>query len=134
MNIEGTTLHMFCGVRDGRGTRVELVARVRADPGAYERWRTCRLLVVDEVSMLDADLLERLDAVARAIREVPERSFGGMQVLLLGDFLQLPPVGPRVHPDHGASPAPRMAFQNRPLLTKGKKRSVPEPSMGGLEP
>jgi hypothetical protein len=49
------------------------------------------LLVIDEISMVRADLLDALDAVLRRLRR-DERPFGGVQLLLIGDLFQLPPV------------------------------------------
>ncbi len=50
------------------------------------------LLVIDEVSMLRADMLDAIDAVLRQVRRKPRTAFGGLQVLLIGDLFQLPPV------------------------------------------
>ncbi|MCW3102352.1 MAG: ATPase [Bacteroidetes bacterium] len=50
------------------------------------------LLIIDEVSMLRADLLDAMDLVLRTIRRKSNLPFGGVQVLFIGDLLQLPPV------------------------------------------
>jgi DNA-binding NarL/FixJ family response regulator len=50
------------------------------------------LLIIDEVSMLRADLLDAIDVVLRYIRKNNTASFGGVQVLFIGDLHQLPPV------------------------------------------
>lgn len=50
------------------------------------------LLIIDEVSMLRADLLDAIDMVLRYIRRNNTASFGGVQVLFIGDMHQLPPV------------------------------------------
>jgi len=48
-------------------------------------------LVIDEISMLDGRYFDAMDAVARAVRK-NDRPFGGIQLILSGDFFQLPPV------------------------------------------
>ncbi|HEX8269241.1 MAG TPA: AAA family ATPase, partial [Flavobacterium sp.] len=53
--------------------------------------RNMELLVIDEVSMLRADLLDAIDFMMQTIRKDPQ-PFGGVQVLFIGDLLQLPPV------------------------------------------
>ncbi|HEX9981587.1 MAG TPA: helix-turn-helix domain-containing protein [Flavobacterium sp.] len=53
--------------------------------------RNMELLVIDEVSMLRADLLDAMDFMMRSIRK-NDRPFGGVQVLFIGDLMQLPPV------------------------------------------
>jgi ATP-dependent DNA helicase PIF1 len=59
--------------------------------GACRRIRGTRTLIIDEVSMLPGRVLEFVDYVCRAVRE-DVRPFGGIQVIAVGDFLQLPPV------------------------------------------
>jgi hypothetical protein len=54
--------------------------------------REVDLLIIDEVSMLRADLLDAIDHRMRVVRQNRQRSFGGAQVLLIGDLYQLPPV------------------------------------------
>ncbi len=54
--------------------------------------RDVDLLIIDEVSMLRADLLDAIDHRMRSVRRVYDRSFGGAQLLLIGDLFQLPPV------------------------------------------
>lgn len=57
-----------------------------------ELLREIELLVIDEVSMLRADLLDAIDAMLRSVRRQRNIPFGGVQMLFIGDLLQLPPV------------------------------------------
>ena len=99
VNIGGTTLHAFAGVTTsnleallgGRMTLAQFVSSVRGRRDAVQRWQATRTLVVDELSMLDAGTFDALEALARAIRGDP-RPFGGITLVLSGDFFQLPPV------------------------------------------
>ncbi len=50
------------------------------------------LLIIDEVSMLRADILDAIDLVLRSVRHRKQEAFGGVQVLFIGDLLQLPPI------------------------------------------
>jgi uncharacterized protein YpbB len=63
--------------------------RMRGDKQAV--LQNLELLVIDEVSMLRADLLDAMDYMLRTVRR-KEQPFGGVQVLFIGDLLQLPPV------------------------------------------
>jgi ATP-dependent exoDNAse (exonuclease V) alpha subunit len=59
--------------------------------GTSRRIRGTKTLIIDEVSMLPGRIMEFIDYVCRAVRD-DQRPFGGIQVLAVGDFLQLPPV------------------------------------------
>ncbi|RXG60294.1 ATP-dependent DNA helicase PIF1 [Armadillidium vulgare] len=54
-------------------------------------WKTCKHLIIDEISMVDGEFFEKMEAVARNILG-NDKPFGGIQLILCGDFLQLPPV------------------------------------------
>ena len=54
---------------------------------ASGRWRACRALVVDEVSMLDSDFFDKVEEVARRMRD-SEQPFGGVQLVLCGGRLR----------------------------------------------
>ncbi len=54
--------------------------------------RELELLIIDEVSMLRADLLDAIDVLLRSVRRNQSAPFGGVQILFIGDLLQLPPV------------------------------------------
>lgn len=75
--IGGRTLHSFAGLHPKYG----VVRSRRAD----EAVRDCDLLVIDEISMASVEILEQLDVRFRRARHRPK-------VLMVGDFLQLPPV------------------------------------------
>jgi len=88
--IGGTTLHSFAGI--GAGTAViskcvELAKRTTV----AKQWKKCKHLIIDEVSMVDGNYFKRLEHVARQVKN-NDKPFGGIQLILTGDFLQLPPV------------------------------------------
>ena len=75
----------------GEGDPRALLQRVQVSQHARRRWQSVQILVVDEVSMIDTALFDKLEYIARSIRKNP-LPFGGIQLILTGDFLQLPPV------------------------------------------
>jgi uracil-DNA glycosylase len=85
------TLHSWAGIGLGKGTIQELYIKIRRNRKAMQHWLLTDLLIIDEVSMLTAELLDKLNELAKKIRGNKE-PFGGLQVLLVGDFFQLPPV------------------------------------------
>lgn len=92
IQIAGCTLHSWAGVGLGDKPPEKLLAMVSHDERARRRWRETDILIVDEVSMLGAEFLDKLDFVGRNIRREKTVPFGGLQVIFSGDFLQLPPV------------------------------------------
>lgn len=88
--IGGTTLHSFAGIGTGEGSLDKCVSLASREPH-ISNWRKCCCLVIDEISMVDADLFDKLEGVARAVRR-SGGVFGGIQLVVCGDFLQLPPV------------------------------------------
>ena len=89
-NIGGVTIHSFAGVGLGRAPAEELLRDMLL--AARKRWLGCKTLIIDEISMLDGALFDKLDVIARTIR-TSSKPFGGIQLVLCGDFHQLPPVG-----------------------------------------
>ena len=91
LNIGGLTLHSWSGIGLGTNTAKILSSIVLKNPKAKDRWDSCKVLIIDEVSMLDGILFDKLEQIARIIKR-NEKPFGGLQIILCGDFLQLPPV------------------------------------------
>ncbi|KAI5642096.1 PIF1-like helicase domain-containing protein [Phthorimaea operculella] len=90
-HIGGTTLHAFAGIGDGSGTVENLCEKALKLPQVAQKWRKCKHLIIDEISMVDGAYFEKLEHVARYVRR-NDKPFGGIQLILCGDFLQLPPV------------------------------------------
>ncbi|KAK6350210.1 hypothetical protein TWF696_009930 [Orbilia brochopaga] len=90
-NIGGVTLHSFSGIGLGRDPVEQLVKKIKRVPKSKQRWQRTKVLIIDEISMVDADLFDKLEAVARAMKN-SIKPFGGIQLIVTGDFFQLPPV------------------------------------------
>ncbi|KXT12930.1 hypothetical protein AC579_4132 [Pseudocercospora musae] len=90
-NVGGVTLHSFAGIGLGKEDVPELVRKIKRNQKAKHRWMRTKVLVIDEVSMVDGELFDKLEAIARQIRN-NGRPFGGIQLVITGDFFQLPPV------------------------------------------
>ena len=59
---------------------------------AKQRWADVRVLLIDEVSMIDSELFQKLSEIGADVRNKAQ-AFGGLQIVACGDFFQLPPVG-----------------------------------------
>jgi len=93
----GVTLHSWAGLRPattaalmGGTSASELVSLL--PPRARARLSSARFLVLDEISMLKAALLDGVDGICRLLRRHPNAPLGGLVVLFCGDFVQFPPV------------------------------------------
>jgi ATP-dependent DNA helicase PIF1 len=92
LNSKAKTLHSWAGVGLGTDVVPLLVSKIRKSRRAALRWLKTDVLVIDEVSMMTPDLFEKLDQVGRKVRPNELLPFGGLQLVLVGDFFQLPPV------------------------------------------
>lgn len=92
VQVSGVTLHSWAGL--GLGDRpAKAIARTIIDNGgpAYRNIMEAQRLALDEVSMISASLMDKVDEIFKIIRK-SEKPFGGIQMIMFGDFLQLPPV------------------------------------------
>lgn len=89
-HIGGVTLHQFAGIGMGTGS-LEKCYELASRSASASIWRRTKHLIIDEISMVDGTFFDKIEAVARRIRR-NDKPFGGIQLILCGDFLQLPPV------------------------------------------
>ena len=87
--IKGSTLHSYLGIGLGKGDTNELYQKIITNPYIIKRWKKLQILIIDEISMLSHKLFDRLEKIARKIKG-NDSPFGGIQIILSGDFCQLP--------------------------------------------
>ena len=102
IELGGWTINAFAGIGLGEGERVDLLKKVKDNPKSRNRWRQAAVLIIDEVSMMSASLFEKLQYIADEVRGKGHGPFGGLQLIMCGDFFQLPPVNNQKH----QAPAP----------------------------
>ena len=90
-HLGGMTIHSWSGIGIKKTLSKYDVDRIATTQRISQRISQTSVLVIDEVSMLDADILTSVDAVCREVKD-ENLPFGGLQVILVGDFFQLPPV------------------------------------------
>jgi ATP-dependent exoDNAse (exonuclease V) alpha subunit len=90
-HIGGYTIHSWSGIGIKRDLSAYDLDRIAQNERVVKRVRTATILIIDEISMLSAQTLSMVDAVCREVR-ASSKPFGGLQVLLVGDFFQLPPI------------------------------------------
>lgn len=91
-NIGGQTAHSWSGLGICQGRAKEIIRRFHQKNEARKNILTADVLLIDEVSMLSPKFFVALDLVTKLARKQPDKPMGGLQLILIGDFLQLPPV------------------------------------------
>ncbi len=90
-HISGMTIHSWSGI----GIKTKLgkydLNKIVSSRYISKRIRRAKVLIIDEVSMLSPSALSMIDVICREIKKSSE-PFGGIQVVLVGDFFQLPPI------------------------------------------
>lgn len=103
LNVQGETIHSFFGFKPDV-TLQNLAAPTRQKTKLIKELDA---IVIDEISMVRADLLDCMDHVLRHCRKKPRKPFGGVQMIFIGDLYQLPPVvtsrEKKIFKDHYAS-------------------------------
>ncbi len=108
INAGGTTINSFFQMPfspfnpDDERLRLKVPRGSRSDVTIYTEFKyrpekkaiieNLELLIIDEVSMVRCDTLDVIDKILRAFRKQPNKVFGGVQVVLIGDLFQLPPI------------------------------------------
>ena len=98
LQCKAKTVHSWAKIGIANGSIEKNVRKVTGNFYARAEWKKVNVLVIDEVSMMSRKMFEMLDAIAKACRR-NSRPFGGIQMVLSGDFYQLPPVGTKDEPE-----------------------------------
>lgn len=85
------TLHSWAGIGLGDQAVNKYVLKIRGSKALLDKWKKIQILIIDEVSMLSDELFNKLEEIGRIIKQ-STKPFGGIQIVMSGDFYQLPPV------------------------------------------
>jgi ATP-dependent exoDNAse (exonuclease V) alpha subunit len=88
-HLDGVTIHSFTGINVFKHLPSDFYDNLKSTK--KKNLKKCQILIIDEISMLPAYCLDMIDEVFKTIKH-SSRPFGGVQVVLTGDFFQLPPV------------------------------------------
>ncbi len=91
VNVGGVTLHSWAGLGLGEKSAPELYKKIKGYYKVADKLSNAKRLAIDEISMLPAGIFEKLDYILKKLRN-SQLPFGGLQLILFGDFFQLPPV------------------------------------------
>ena len=101
INAGGMTIHSFFQMplspyiqpgANGALSKFLLIKHLKYNEEKLSLFRNLELLIIDESSMLRADILDAIDDILKHVRNKPFEAFGGIQMVFIGDLFQLPPV------------------------------------------
>ncbi len=118
-HIGGMTIHSWSGIGVKEKLTPQDLDKIASSEYISRRVRRARVLVIDEISMLGPKSIDMVDQVCREVRQNPE-PFGGLQVVFIGDFFQLPPIEKKIWNEDDQSglfedevaPRPRFAYDS----------------------
>lgn len=90
-HISGITIHSWCGIGIKNHLNKYDLNKIATTAYIKKRVGETKILIIDEVSMLPPETLQMVDMVCKKVKE-NRLPFGGIQIVLVGDFFQLPPI------------------------------------------
>lgn len=90
-HINGSTIHSWAGIGIKSKLEIDDLYKLKNNPYSRRRIAGTDVLIIDEISMIHDYTLDMIEEVCRFVKD-EKRFFGGMQVIVCGDFYQLPPV------------------------------------------
>lgn len=85
------TINSWAGIRLCKGSNEDIIDNVVYNKYLSKSWEQIQTLIIDEVSMMSCKMFTVLNSIAKRIRR-NNQPFGGIQLILVGDFMQLPPI------------------------------------------
>ncbi|CAC5417224.1 PIF1 [Mytilus coruscus] len=132
LNVNGQTIHSWSGIKDGRFSNQELEDKLNKNEN-YIQYKQNILstdcLIIDEISMISKKIFEQIESICRKILK-NDKLFGGIQVIVVGDFFQLPPVPDHLKNDAGEycfkSSTFQQLFKHKFILTEVIRQTQPD--------
>lgn len=97
-HLNGTTIHSWSRIGIKSSLNSKDLSKIISNNNTRTRIRAAKVLIIDEISMLHSYRLDMVNQICKAVRQ-NSQSFGGLQVILCGDFFQLPPINEEGYPD-----------------------------------
>lgn len=91
-HIGGMTIHSWSGIGIKEALSIYDIEALHEKEYIVKRLLKAKVLIIDEISMLSGNTFDMVNAVCKSIRQVEDKPFGGLQVICVGDFFQLPPI------------------------------------------
>lgn len=134
MAVGGTTLHTLLHQGIAKVSDLNAVRRAVKNDAVVKRITNIKLLIIDEISMVSAEFFDRIEFIIRVIRSrgenldelnmqkvLDEEEFGGLQVVVVGDMFQIPPVEGNVIIESDVWNIMGFGSENRYVLKNGHR-------------
>jgi ATP-dependent DNA helicase PIF1 len=92
LNIKGRTLHSYLGIGLAGASAYNLYVKCKKYKTTINKLQSLKVLIIDEISMISAELLDKVSEYLQLVRKNGKQSFGGVQMVFCGDLFQLPPI------------------------------------------
>jgi ATP-dependent exoDNAse (exonuclease V) alpha subunit len=115
MNVKGQTVHSFFKLPP----RLIQAAQLKPEYSRNALYANIDMVIIDEVSMVSANLMDAIDMALRINRNRPDAPFGGVQMVFIGDLFQLPPVVKNDLQDYFAATYGGIYFFDSPAFKAG---------------
>lgn len=116
VNIQGQTIHSFFGFKPD--ITPDAVHKIRVGKKKKALYKNLEAVVIDEISMVRADLLDCVDRFLKIHGPQKTRPFGGLQMIFIGDLYQLPPVVTSAERDIFRGPYPSPYFFDAKVIAE----------------
>ena len=91
LQCSAKTIHSFSGIGISTSSNEQILKKIKNSSFYRKNWRETDILIIDEISMMSQHMFELLDYLGKNVRR-NNKPFGGIQIIMFGDFFQLPPV------------------------------------------
>lgn len=119
LNVGGQTIHSFF-----RFPPSTILKDLTFPQKKYRKYKKIQQIIIDEISMVRIDVFEAIDLFLRRYGSSPHQPFGGVQIILIGDLLQLPPIVSLAERSFFQKYWPSPYFFKSPSFTQGQFTSI----------
>ncbi len=100
LGVNAKTIHSWSGIRTAKGKPDQIIQQALRSKRIRRNWTSIKTLIIDEASMMSVKVFDLLNKMAKSAK-YNEKPFGGIQIVLVGDFYQLPPIETPNEPETG---------------------------------
>ncbi|MBP9757193.1 MAG: AAA family ATPase [Candidatus Pacebacteria bacterium] len=121
-HVGGMTIHAWTGIGVKRHLTEYDIDEITSRERLVKRAQAAHVLIIDEISMIDSRTLGMAEQAIRALKH-SQKPWGGMQIVFVGDFFQLPPVSANDRTEKAAEDTATISFDGEPTTERARPRT-----------